>query len=58
MSDHLFNILGIPSTASQAEIKRAYYQKAKIYHPDKGGDDKKFKALSNAYKILITCLNK
>ena len=31
----LFSILGIPPTASKKEIKRAYKDKALIYHPDK-----------------------
>ena len=57
-----YKILGINKNVTESEIKKAYYQKAKIYHPDKNvdnGDD--IKALSNArireltsaYKLLI-----
>jgi molecular chaperone DnaJ len=48
-----YDILGVPKSASQDEIKRAYRKQAVKVHPDKtGGDDTKFKELGNAYEVL------
>jgi len=49
----LYTALGVAKTASETEIKRAYYQLAVLYHPDKNpaGADK-FKEISFAYGIL------
>lgn len=51
MNDY-YNILGVSQNASQAEIKKAYYKLAHKYHPDKGGDEKKFKEINEAYQVL------
>ncbi len=52
MADY-YNILGINKTASQDEIKQAYRKLAHQYHPDKkGGDEKKFKEINEAYQVL------
>jgi hypothetical protein len=29
-----YDVLGVPATATEAQIKRAYYRKARAYHPD------------------------
>ncbi|XP_029913764.1 dnaJ heat shock protein family (Hsp40) member A3a isoform X2 [Myripristis murdjan] len=51
-----YQILGIPRTATQKEIKKAYYQMAKKYHPDTNKDDpqakEKFAQLAEAYEVL------
>jgi DnaJ-class molecular chaperone len=44
--------LGIQRNASDAEIKKAYRSMAMKYHPDRGGDEKKFKEISQAYEYL------
>ncbi len=47
--------LNIPSTASTDEIKKAYYQLAKKFHPDKNSDpecSERFKIIVEAYQIL------
>ena len=47
-----YDILGVKRDASQDEIKKAFRKLAVKYHPDAGGDEKKFKAVSEAYETL------
>ena len=51
MKDY-YKILGVSNSASSEEIKKAYYRLAHKYHPDKGGDEGKFKEINEAYQIL------
>ena len=51
MKDY-YQILGVSRNASPEEIKKAYYKLAHKHHPDKGGDEKKFKEINEAYQIL------
>ncbi len=44
--------LGLKRGASEDEIKKAYRQMAMKHHPDRGGDEKKFKEISQAYEAL------
>ena len=52
MSKNYYNILGVEKGASKDEIKKAFRRKAHEHHPDKGGDQEKFKELNEAYQIL------
>ena len=52
MAKDYYQILGISREASQDEIKKAYRKLAHKYHPDKGGDEKKFKEINEAYQVL------
>lgn len=52
MNNDFYKILGVNENSSQDEIKNAYRNLSKIHHPDKGGDENKFKELSEAYQIL------
>jgi curved DNA-binding protein len=47
-----YNILGVGETASADEIKKAYRSLANKHHPDKGGDQARFKDISVAYDTL------
>lgn len=48
-----YEILGVPKTASQDDIKKAFRKLAHKYHPDKGGgSEAKFKEASEAYSVL------
>ena len=51
MKDY-YKILGVPPDASDEEIKKAYRRLAHKYHPDRGGDEKKFKEINEAYQVL------
>jgi len=55
MTDY-YEILGVPRTASEAEIKNAYRRLALKYHPDKNKGsreaEQKFKKIANAYSVL------
>jgi curved DNA-binding protein CbpA len=44
--------LEISIDASDEEIKAQYRALAMIHHPDKGGDEEKFKLIKEAYEIL------
>ncbi len=53
MAKDYYSILGISKGASDEEIKKAYRKLAHKYHPDKkGGDEKKFKEINEAYQTL------
>jgi len=47
-----YELLGVQKTASQDEIKKAFHKLAHKHHPDKGGDEKKFKEINEAYQVL------
>lgn len=47
-----YNILGVKRGANDDEIKKAYRKLAMKHHPDRGGDEKKFKEISTAYDVL------
>jgi molecular chaperone DnaJ len=53
-----YKVLGVPSTASEDEIKKAYRQLSKKYHPDDNPDnpeaaEEKFKEVQEAYRQIV-----
>ncbi len=52
MNTNYYTILEVEKSASEKEIKTAFRKLAHKYHPDKGGDEKKFKELNEAYQTL------
>ena len=51
-----YNILGVPRTASQAEVKKAFRKLAREHHPDRNpgdkGAEKRFKDVNEANAVL------
>lgn len=56
MAEDLYKLLGVPRSASEADIKKAFRKLARKYHPDVNPNDKsaeeKFKQVSNAFEVL------
>jgi DnaJ family protein C protein 9 len=54
----LFKIFAIEKTATESQIKKAYYKQSLKFHPDKCGlaekeeNTKKFQSLSKIHKLL------
>lgn len=52
MAKDYYNVLGVDRKASQEDIKKAFRKLAQKHHPDKGGDEAKFKEITEAYSVL------
>lgn len=52
MAKNYYEILGVEKKASKDDIKKAFRKLAQKHHPDKGGDEAKFKEITEAYAIL------
>lgn len=49
----VWDILGVPPSATADEIKRAYRAKALETHPDRGGTDAAFREVRRAYESAL-----
>lgn len=47
-----YEVLGVDKNASVDEIKKAFRRAAVDHHPDRGGDEAKFKEINEAYEVL------
>jgi DnaJ homolog subfamily C member 7 len=45
-------IIGVARDCTEADIKKAYRKESLIHHPDKGGDEEKFKLVVEAHSVL------
>ncbi|MBP7741610.1 MAG: DnaJ domain-containing protein, partial [Candidatus Pacebacteria bacterium] len=52
MAKNYYETLGVDKKASKEDVKKAFRKLAQKHHPDKGGDEKKFKEITEAYSIL------
>ncbi len=51
MKDY-YQILGVSEGISQEDLKKTYRKLSKQHHPDRGGDESKFKEIAEAYDTL------
>ena len=47
-----YEVLGVDEKATSAEITKAFKDLAKKHHPDRGGDEAKFKEINEAHDTL------
>ncbi|PKI83869.1 hypothetical protein MVES_002185 [Malassezia vespertilionis] len=47
-----YELLGVRGDATDLDLKKAYRKAAIKNHPDKGGDEEKFKMIGEAYRVL------
>ena len=48
----LYQLLGLKRAATREEVRKAYRRKAKSSHPDSGGSEEAFNALTAAHDVL------
>jgi DnaJ family protein A protein 2 len=48
----MYEVLGLPNTATHDEVKKAYRKLILLHHPDKGGDPEQFDKITKAYEYL------
>ena len=47
-------VLGVPANATLEQIRDAYRQKCKVFHPDAGGEEWAFRVVVQSYEMLST----
>lgn len=51
-NSRLYDILELQKDCTEADVKKAYKRAAMKHHPDRGGDEEKFKEVSLAHEVL------
>ncbi|ODN05538.1 DnaJ subfamily C member 30 [Orchesella cincta] len=52
-NQNYYDVLGISKHSNNDEVKRAYYEQSKLYHPDKKeGSQERFREITSAYEVL------
>lgn len=51
-NNELYDILGVQKDATTKEIRKAYFDLSREHHPDKGGDEERYKEINSAYEVL------
>lgn len=49
---NLYGVLGVAPSSSAQELRSAYRKLARICHPDRGGEEERFKEIAAAYAVL------
>jgi curved DNA-binding protein len=49
-----YSVLGVQRNASEAEVRKAFKRLAMKHHPDRGGDEEKFKQINEAYERITS----
>ncbi|MES2225341.1 MAG: J domain-containing protein [Patescibacteria group bacterium] len=52
MAKNYYEILGLDKKATKEDVKKAFRKLAQKHHPDKGGDEARFKEITEAYSTL------
>lgn len=52
MAKNHYETLGVDKKATKEDVKKAFRKLAQKHHPDKGGDEAKFKEITEAYSVL------
>ena len=52
-----FAVLGVSDLATAEEVKRAYRERARVLHPDVGGDADAFREVSEAYALALEMIS-
>ena len=52
MAKNHYETLGVDKKATKEDVKKAFRKLAQQHHPDKGGDESKFKEITEAYSVL------
>jgi molecular chaperone DnaJ len=52
LNKNYYEVLGVSRTSDEATVKQAYRNLSKTHHPDKGGNEEKFKEVNEAFSVL------